>query len=53
MKVLTGPPSAWGLEGRPRAVTIGVFDGRTRGTGMSSPCSAAGPRSSESWSRRW
>lgn len=31
MKVLTGPPAAWVLEGKPRAVTIGVYDGLHRG----------------------
>jgi riboflavin kinase / FMN adenylyltransferase len=31
MKVLTGSPAAWGLEDRPRAVTIGVYDGLHQG----------------------
>jgi len=31
MRVLTGPPPAWDLEGRPRAVTIGVYDGLHQG----------------------
>jgi len=31
VKVVTGPPAAWALEERPRAVTIGVYDGLHRG----------------------
>ena len=31
MRVLTGPPAGWNLEARPRAVTIGVFDGLHQG----------------------
>ncbi|MFH1329559.1 MAG: bifunctional riboflavin kinase/FAD synthetase [Actinomycetota bacterium] len=31
MRVLTGPQSAWDLEWRPRAVTIGVYDGLHQG----------------------
>jgi riboflavin kinase/FMN adenylyltransferase len=31
MKVLTGPSWSWGVEERPRAVTIGVFDGLHQG----------------------
>jgi riboflavin kinase/FMN adenylyltransferase len=31
MKVLTGSPAGWSLEARPRAVTIGVFDGLHQG----------------------
>ncbi len=31
MRVLTGSPSSWALEARPRAVTIGVFDGLHQG----------------------
>ena len=27
MWVVSGPPEGWGLEGRPRAVTVGVYDG--------------------------
>jgi len=31
MRVLTGSPSSWALAARPRAVTIGVFDGLHQG----------------------
>jgi riboflavin kinase/FMN adenylyltransferase len=31
VKVVRGLPEAWGLESRPRAVTIGVYDGVHRG----------------------
>jgi riboflavin kinase/FMN adenylyltransferase len=31
MRVVSGPPGGWGLEPRPRAVTVGVFDGLHQG----------------------
>ncbi len=31
MRVLTGAPSSWDLDERPRAVTVGVFDGLHQG----------------------
>ncbi len=31
MRVLTGAPAGWNLQARPRAVTIGVFDGLHQG----------------------